>query len=102
MSPSDAGSDGGVDRGRIRYDSDNTVHVQVGGDDSEVVFTERGERHKVLCGAVLPGRGMEIDGMRLFEEHQNGNVCETCLNRLQERESTIPGFISEGEVVACA
>lgn len=92
-------TDGGVDRGRLRYDSENVVHVQAGSDESAVVFTERGERHKVLCGALLPGGGMSIDGLRLFDEYQRGNVCQTCIDRLSDREATIPGFISSGKVV---
>lgn len=89
----------GETTGKLRYDLDDTVHIQAGRDDDNVVVGVTTTRYKCLCGASFSGSGMDINGTRLMDEYQDGNVCERCMGRLRGREATIPGFMDEGEVV---
>lgn len=76
----------------------DTAHITTG----ELVFhKDMSERHKMLCGAVMKQRsGMNLNGHRLTDWYREGMVCDRCLEKLRERESTIPGFMVEGELIS--
>ncbi len=53
------------------------------------------------CGATLDERpGLPLDGSRLADAHADGDLCPRCLDDLRDEGATIPGFLSDGEVVA--
>lgn len=59
------------------------------------------ERQSALCGAGFETatQFLEVNGLRLTDEYERGLLCGTCLERLQEAEVTIPGFLKNGELV---
>lgn len=80
----------------IVYTSNGKAHVVLSAEVS--VQPGRGERLHTLCGAATPTKTLELNGLRLAEQYRKGELCETCLKHLKEREATIPGFIVDGEV----
>lgn len=84
---------------RLAYSSDGTVHV-IPADASTWVDEAMNEKNAALCGGNFPGgRGPPCNGMRLTDEFLRGSVCETCLGLLRENDVTVPGFLSDGELV---
>ena len=80
----------------MHYDSNGKVHIRKRKDSTS--FTKTGERNIMMCGATLPGSGMDINGLRLKDENKKDNICNKCLDQVCQRESTIPGFMKNGEI----
>jgi hypothetical protein len=90
-----AHSRSGSERGII-YSSEGTAHIVT---DAETYHdADLRECVSVLCGASSPPKLLPLNGVRLVDEHRKGNVCDRCLDRLREREASIPAFMSDGEV----
>ena len=69
----------------------------------EPVVTEGlAEKDTALCGGLCAPSYLEVEGSRLADALDRGELCETCLDELKERNATIPGFIVNGELVGTA
>lgn len=84
----------------LGHTSNGQMHVVPDGDvwmDDELV-----ERRSALCGASFESASafLEVNGLRITDEWRKGMLCDTCLARLKEMGATIPGFMTDGEVVA--
>ena len=93
----DAGPADGVEHSGISYTANGAAHVVLSGEVA--VQEDLSEKAVTLCGANVPKKTLELNGMRLTDEHRKGKMCETCLETLKRREVTIPGFLVDGEVV---
>jgi hypothetical protein len=80
----------------IIYSSEGTAHIVA---DAETYRdADLRERVSALCGASSSPKLLPLNGVRLADEHRKGHVCDRCLDRLREREASIPAFMSDGEV----
>lgn len=82
----------------IAIDSSGRGHIVTSAEVS--VDEDLTERYAALCGANFQRPFLDLNAIRLGELYERGDLCDTCLERLRDREATIPGFISDGEVVA--
>lgn len=84
----------------LAYDNKGTVHI-IPSNSEMWVDAYFGERKPAICGAGFGTEGgfHPVNGLRLSEEAQKGAVCETCVERLREEGTTIPGFVVDGEPV---
>lgn len=81
------------------FSTSGTVHIRLPDAELTTGHPDLSEREKMLCGAtVTQNKDLPIDGNRLTDIYRRGDLCDDCLAKLQERNSTIPMFISNGEL----
>lgn len=93
-------SDAGHGLRGLAYSNDGTLHA-VPSDAEMWVDLDYRERLPSLCGGGFPkDAGFHpVIGMRLTDELRKGHLCDECLQQLRGNDVTIPGFISDGELV---
>jgi len=83
----------------IVYSADHTLHMIP---DAESWWDDDYlERRSALCGGKFGTKTgfLKINGLRITDAWKAGDLCETCCERLQSKGATIPGFISDGEIL---